>query len=56
MQAYHELAMEIAAFRFSVTFDFVNGGGLLYGQKLFQEKSNKSYKIPTPELEYPFPP
>jgi transposase len=48
MQNDHELAMEIAAFRFSVTSDFVNGAGFLYGQKqkLFQEKSNKSYKIP----------
>jgi transposase InsO family protein len=48
MSTDHELAMEIAAFRFSLIADFVNAGPLLYGQKqkLFEQVNQKSYKIP----------
>lgn len=48
MPITNEQAMEIAAFRFSIIADFVNGRMLLYGEKekLLHEKAEQSYKIP----------
>lgn len=57
----HELAMEIAAFRFSVIADFVNGGGLLQGmgksRSSYKKKVTRAIKFQAaPGLEYQFPP
>lgn len=48
MPITNEQAMEIAAFRFSIIADFVNGRTLLYAQKekLLHDKAEQSYKIP----------
>jgi len=48
MPVKHDIAMEIAAFRFSLIADFVNGTQMLHGQKqrMLNEISLKSHKIP----------
>jgi putative transposase len=48
MPVEHDKAMEVAAFRFSLIADFVNGSQMLHGQKqrLLNEISLKSHKIP----------
>lgn len=48
MKSEEDLSMEIAAFRFSLIADFVNGTPMLHGQKqrLFREISQKRHRIP----------